>query len=152
MLSNFLTLSVFRVFYQPFCSKFKDWTAVLQRFRSAVNSWQQNPVNASNFALAPGGRPSNSMQTRVNLVLSLARNARQEDAGALSTNFIAAALHLHYLLNEPKLGGNKLPDLPDGKLGRELVKQWWYAILVLLELNRSRARWVVSRICQSNRH
>ncbi len=90
-----------------------------------------------NLALLPG-RPS-SMKTRVNLILSLACTSKKEDGEAISTNFIAAALYLHHLLNEPKLGGEKLPDLPDGKFGRELVKQWWY-VVVLLESTRNRAR------------
>lgn len=67
------------------------------------------------------------MGTRVHLLLSLARTARREDAEAISTNFVAAALYLHHLLNEPANSeGKRLPDLPDGQLGRELIKQWWY--------------------------
>lgn len=72
-----------------------------------------------------------SADTRIQLLLTLARTARQEDSAAIFTNFVAAALHLHHILNEIKLDGKKLPDLPDGKLGPELVKQWWYALVII---------------------
>lgn len=98
---------------------------VLKRFRSLIHSLQ-NP-NSSNVTYLPRKA---SIDTRVHLLLSLARTARQEDLGAISTNFLAAALYLHHLLNEPDLKGKKLPDLPDGKLGRELIMQWWYVPLL----------------------
>lgn len=82
------------------------------------------------MSFIPGRR--GSTETRIHLLLSLARTARQEDAAAIFTNFFAAALYLHHLLNEPDLEGKNLPDLPDGKLGPELVKQWWYVTVFII--------------------
>ncbi|KJA13361.1 hypothetical protein HYPSUDRAFT_59948, partial [Hypholoma sublateritium FD-334 SS-4] len=103
---------------QPFASKFKDWTVVLKRFRSSLNSLQE--LTSTNVPSPPGS----GTNTRIQLLLSLARTARQENAAAIFTNFAAAALYLNHLLNEPGSEGKKLPDLPDGKLGPELIKKW----------------------------
>lgn len=62
---------------------------------------------------------------KIRLLRSMIRASKLERTAQIIHNFDTAAIYLHHLLTD-KPNAGKLPDLPDGCIGKDLdIREWW---------------------------